>query len=256
MNRQEENRILRSVLDVGELILKSGGEVNRVEDTMTRMLMAYGFLRADVFTITSSIVVSVHTERGEILTQTRRIFGYDMNLERVHLANQLAREVCQNPVGAAELEERVVKIETSKVTPFGAMVCLYGITAAVFSVFYGGAYLEAVVAGITGMGICLLLRFLSPYVGNAIVRYAACSAIGGIFLAFVQRIGLPYRIEPALMGNIMLMIPGIPFTNAIREMLAGDTMSGMLRLCESLLRTIALAAGFIGAMSLMGGVVA
>ena len=56
-----------------------------------------------------------------------------------------------------------------------------------------------------------------------------------------------------MMGNIMLLIPGLPFMNAIREMLAGDTMSGLLRLCESLIRTIAIAAGFIGAMTLMGG---
>ena len=52
MEFHRENRIIKCVLDAGELILKSGGEINRVEDTMTRMFLAYGFLRADVFTIT------------------------------------------------------------------------------------------------------------------------------------------------------------------------------------------------------------
>ena len=56
---QQDTRTLKSILDAGEIILKSGGEVNRVEDTITRMCLAYGFLRADVFTITSSIVVTV-----------------------------------------------------------------------------------------------------------------------------------------------------------------------------------------------------
>ena len=87
----EEMQCIRCILDAGELILKSGGEISRVEDTMTRMFHAYGFLRADVFTITSSIVVTVYTKNGEILTQTRRVSGYDMNLERVHEMNQLAR---------------------------------------------------------------------------------------------------------------------------------------------------------------------
>ena len=50
----------------------------------------------------------------------------------------------------------------------------------------------------------------------------------------------------------MLLIPGIPFTNSIRDMLSGDTMSGLLRMCECLLRTVAVAAGFVGVMTLLG----
>ena len=84
-----ENRLIRCILDAGEVILKSGGEINRVEDTMARMCRAYGFVRTDVFTITSSIVITVYTAGGEILTQTRRIRGYDMNLDRIHQMNQL-----------------------------------------------------------------------------------------------------------------------------------------------------------------------
>ena len=53
-----ENRLIRCILDAGEVILKSGGEINRVEDTMARMCRAYGFVRTDVFTITSSIVIT------------------------------------------------------------------------------------------------------------------------------------------------------------------------------------------------------
>ena len=44
-----------------------------------------------------------------------------------------------------------------------------------------------------------------------------------------------------IMGNIMLLIPGLVFTNSIRDMLNGDTMTGLLRVCESLLRTVAIA---------------
>ena len=49
--------LLACILDMGELLLVSGAEVRRVEDTLTRLCAAYGFERADVFTITSSIVL-------------------------------------------------------------------------------------------------------------------------------------------------------------------------------------------------------
>ena len=134
----EEMQCIRCILDAGELILKSGGEISRVEDTMTRMFHAYGFLRADVFTITSSIVVTVYTKNGEILTQTRRVSGYDMNLERVHEMNQLARDVCTSPMPLHELEQRIDTIRTSPELSGWRMVLLYGAVAAGFSVFFGG----------------------------------------------------------------------------------------------------------------------
>ena len=87
---------------------------------------------------------------------------------------------------------------------------------------------------------------------ESIVRYALAAVLGGLFLGMTRKYAVDYSIEPALMGNIMLVIPGIPFTNAIRDMLNGDTMSGMLRMSESLLRTIALAAGFVGALTILG----
>lgn len=175
-----------------------------------------------------------------------------MNLERVHEMNQLARDVCTSPMPLHELEKRIDTIRTSPELSGWRMVLLYGAVAAVFSVFFGGGVWEAFFGGLTGMGLCLLLQLLEGPVTNAIVRYALAAVLGGLFLGMTRKYAVDYSIEPALMGNIMLVIPGIPFTNAIRDMLNGDTMSGMLRMSESLLRTIALAAGFVGALTILG----
>ena len=50
--------LLACILDMVELLLTSGAEVMSVEDTLTRLCMVYGFAQADVFTITSSIVLT------------------------------------------------------------------------------------------------------------------------------------------------------------------------------------------------------
>lgn len=60
----QDGALLACILDMGELLLTSGAEVMRVEDTLTRLCMVYGFAQADVFTITSSIVLTVRTRRG------------------------------------------------------------------------------------------------------------------------------------------------------------------------------------------------
>ena len=176
----------------------------------------------------------------------------NLNLDRIHQMNQLAREVCETPIEVGELERRIREIQNTKELEPWKMMLLYGANAAVFSVFFGGGPAEALFGALTGMGLCLLLGATEHIFTNEIVCYAFCSALWGLFLGLIRKYVMPYAVDPALMGNIMLLIPGIPFTNSIRDMLSGDTMSGLLRMCECLLRTVAVAAGFVGVMTLLG----
>jgi len=56
-----------------------------------------------------------------------------------------------------------------------------------------------------------------------------------------------------IIGNIMLLIPGIAFTTALRDIINGDTLSGLLGLCEAILRALAVAIGFAVVLLLTGG---
>ena len=59
------------------------------------------------------------------------------------------------------------------------------------------------------------------------------------------------HLDKILIGDIMLLIPGLAMTNSIRNMLAGNTISGVVRLTESLIWAGALAGGFMIAMLLL-----
>ena len=54
-------------------LLADGADVRRVEQTLTRMGLAYGAVRMDVFVITSSIVLTMCFPDETSVTQTRRI---------------------------------------------------------------------------------------------------------------------------------------------------------------------------------------
>ena len=60
----ESSRILAAVMDLGETMLAAGGEAGRVEDTISRVGLAYGFRKVDVFTITSCIFATIEDEAG------------------------------------------------------------------------------------------------------------------------------------------------------------------------------------------------
>ena len=87
---QSPDGVLACILDMGELLLTNGGEVFRVEDTLSRLCTAYGFQKINVFSITSSIVLTVECPNGKILTQTRRIVDRGTNLQCVAQVNALS----------------------------------------------------------------------------------------------------------------------------------------------------------------------
>ena len=79
------------------------------------------------------------------------------------------------------------------------------------------------------------------------------SFLAGIGICLISR-WLPFLHEDKIIiGDIMLLIPGIPMTNAVRDILVGDTISGIMRLVETLLWAGALACGFMAAIFIIGG---
>lgn len=113
------NEYLYQVLDIGQYMLQSGGEVSRVEDSIRRLCIAFGAERADVFTITSSIVVTIYARRFGAVTQTRRITGSAYDLHRLEQLNQLSRRICAEHWSLEQTEEALAAIRATPQYGFG-----------------------------------------------------------------------------------------------------------------------------------------
>ena len=59
------------------------------------------------------------------------------------------------------------------------------------------------------------------------------------------------HMDMVLIGAIMLLIPGLAMINAVRNVLLGDTISGLVRLADSLLWAGSLAGGFMVALKII-----
>ena len=104
------NEYLYHVLDIGQYMLQSGGEVSRVEDSIRRLCLAFGAERADVFTITSSIVVTIYSPSFGAVTQTRRVTGQQYDLNRLEKLNQLSRRICAEHLSLEETRRALEEI--------------------------------------------------------------------------------------------------------------------------------------------------
>lgn len=235
---------LSSLLDVGEIMLTSGSEVNRVEDTLERMAKAYGCNQVDVFTITSSIVVTVHDGEDRIFTQTRRIREYQTDIYKIEQCNELSRQVCVQPLPQKELTERIAKIRAGRGYPWWVRLLAYGLVASSFTIFFGGGLLDAAASAICGLGLYWILQLLDRIRIQRIVTTILAAAFVGLLAVVLTRLGLGNSVDKISIGNVMLLIPGISFTTSLRDMISGDTISGLLGLCEAILRALAIGLGF------------
>ena len=238
------NEYLSLALDIGERMLQYGAEVNRVEDTIQRICAAYGAKRVDVFTITSSIVVTVFSETSGTITQTRRVTGMQYNLFRLDLLNQLSRHICATLPGGKEIRRRLLTIEQTKCYSFGQRLGIYALVSSSFTVFFGGTALEALASAVIGVLICFLQLPLQRGEFHRIVPLLLLSLFGGVLSHVAVLVGCGQSAALISIGNIMLLIPGIALVNSVRDMVQGDIISGLARFCEAVMLSIIVALGF------------
>lgn len=258
MTERERRRLVSRTLDVGERMLLSGGEVSRVEDTISRILKSYGAQRVEVFTILSFISLTAVFDEETVLSENRRvsIVAYSNDFTRLEQLNALSREVCAATPGIDVLEEKLAAIALpTRRKPFRELYLLLGyvLSGTAFAMFFGGSWLDALGAGLC----CLVVWFLNWVLKRAAIQRLFhaffVSFVAGALCYLMILLGLGQHPGQVMMAVIMVLIPGIAITNAMREMLISDTISGILRLVEALLIAAAVAFGFALAMYVFKG---
>lgn len=246
--------ILSKALDIGENILRCGGEPHRIEDTVNRICTAYGAVHTDVFALPSLVMAGVRMADGTTSSQVRRVYRTANNMYRLDLLNDLSRSVCE---GKVSLEEISQKIEvTMNTRPFNRYLVLLGgvIAAGGFAVFFGGSIKDGFAAAIAGL-IVSALNLHKLKFGNQMLYTVAVSFIGALSGILVYKLGIGDNIDMIMIGTIMLVIPGLSFGNSVRDLLFGDTVSGLIQFVQAIMTAVMVAFGFIVAIMIFGGVI-
>ncbi len=246
-----ESKLVDSMLDLGEILFTSGAEVNRIEDTLMRVGEAYGFLRVDVLTITASILLTVHAPSGAIITQTRRIRKMEINMEKVSQANALSRYICTHKPELEYVQQQLQQIREISHYSETVMLLAYICVAASFTVFFGGGILDAFISGCSAVIVRILIRIGNRIKMNPIFQNMMCSAAAGLIVVALHKIGFSIDADSIVIGNVMLLIPGLALTSSLRDIIGGDMITGLLVMTEAILKAVAIAIGFT--VLLIGG---
>ena len=231
MTEREQRLIVSRALDVGERMLLCGGEVSRVEDTVSRILKSYGAQRVEVFTILSFISLTAVFDGETVLTENRRvsIVAYSNDFTRMEQLNALSREVCATMPGLPVLEEKLAAIDLPpRKKQFRELYALLGyiLSGTGFALFFGGSWRDALGAGLCCLAVWFLNWFLKQAALQRLFHAFFVSFIAGALCYLMILLGLGEHPGQVMMAVIMVLIPGIAITNAMREMLISVHLPG------------------------------
>ncbi|MDD3218256.1 MAG: threonine/serine exporter family protein [Lachnospiraceae bacterium] len=256
MSRDIENgdyyrKVLDQLLIIGESMLTSGASVNRVEEMLRKMGKSYGAIRMDVFVITSCVIVTIDFGNGIELTQTRRILSPGgSEFYRVEDFTKLCDKCCHEPLS---IEKFTKEIEAVKKVEYPEKAIYIGsaLAASGFAVFFGGSLLDGILAALVGLFTCYCQAHVGHIAFNHVVYLLMCAFLSGLVITGMGAISENIHPDMIMIGDIMLLIPGIAMTNSVRDILVGDTISGLMRLIETIVWAGALACGFMIPMWIM-----
>lgn len=244
-------QILPVMAAAGELLLCSGAEVARVEDTLVRLAQAYGIVDAEIYATPTGLFITLGAEH---LTTVRRIQARTIALDRVSAVNALSREMVERPLPA---DQALRRIQAIAVQP--APLPLAEWLDPVFSALAAAACTMLVGGTLSDFGPALLANILVQGVQRRVVGWGLPDAIAdfaagftAVFCALAATVWLGAKFLPVIAGGIMVLVPGIAFTTAVRDAMSGDLTSATGRFMEALMKAAALASGVASALYVTG----
>lgn len=241
--------LLDLATDLGYELAMCGAETFRVEESINRVLAAYG-LEAEAFAIPNYLIVSIQSKDGTPVTRMRRIGHHGNDLDSVELYSSLSRAICSERPEPEEAVRWLDEVRRRR-RHFSGLGGLAGdfLGAAGFGLFFGGGWVDGLCAGACGMLVGFVNKTLDDMKANPFFRTIASAFLMALFAYFLGSVGIVRNSDAVTIGALMLLVPGLLFTNAMRDIIYGDTNSGINRIVQVLLVAVAIALGTATAWS-------
>ncbi len=241
--------------EIGYRLLSSGAEIYRVEDSIQRLFTAYGADGA-VFVIPSCIIASLATPEGHSATRIRRVSGHSTDIQRLEAYNNLCRVLCDQRPPLSKAKAQLALVEARhKSYRYGVRLLGYFVGTGGFSLFFGGIWRDGLCGGLCGVSIGLCLTLMTWLKANAFFQTIAGGFVSALLAVLLTALGLGQNLDLIIIGALMALVPGTVFTNAMRDIMAGDLIAGISKTAEALLLGTAIALGTGFALALTGGLI-
>lgn len=236
--------LMKTATLAGELMLKSGAETYRVEDTMGYMLRtAEEFESSDVMAFMTGITATLKVKDEAAITAIRRVNRISTNLNVVARVNEISRELTSKKISLEEAYEKLMQMEAKVYNNREYNIGVVSICVG-FALFFGGGLLEVLASVIVGCVSNVFAKVSKKMELHDFLEHIFVSV--GISLASMILKGYfmtSMDMDVVMISCIMPLVPGMAITNAVRDILRGDYLAGSARVLEAFLRAAGIAIG-------------
>ena len=197
-------------------------------------------------------------ERGNELSlsvdKMKSLYGsHHINIstyQRINDSNEFTNSQVNTfkPMPVETLRQRIQAIRTMPGKVWWEMVLGIALGVSSFSILFGGSLVDAMATLVSGVLLGLFMTFVSPHLSRLMGNVAG-GLVGGILCILLYRLaihlsGLPQlHLANMIIGTIIALVPGVPFTNGMRDLANEDYIAGTTRLTDAFLAFLCIALG-------------
>lgn len=245
---------LQIALRAGEILVKNGAEMYRVEETIVRICESQGITTVTPLALPTLILVS--DDYGQNAVYPKNIKKRSNNINKIALVNDFSRKFVSGKIALTEAMDMLEAINTHKGYPYWLILIAAGVGCGIFAVLVGGKLGDLIAAFAASciavwVNDTIFARVKTVFTGNFVA-----SMFVGLISVISFKIKLVDNLDNIIVGAALALVPGVAFTAGIRDFISGDLVSGIARIGEAVLVAIAIAFG-VGSIlmifALLGG---
>ena len=231
--------VMQVATEAGHIMLENGAEIFRVEETMERITRHYGIDSGRFFVLSNGIL----TSGGNRYSNVEFIPFKGAQLEKVVAVNRLSRAIEKGGCSIQEARERLAGIRSMKAKPFLEQVMGSAVGSGAFCAIFGGSLLDCAASFVTGLLLYVFVLLVSRHGMSKIVTNILGSILATSLSVVFMNIGFGEHPGNMIIGSLIPLIPGVPFTNGIRDLANEDYIAGSTRMIDALTVFFCIAAG-------------
>ena len=255
MQKMQNIDELETVLYAGNLLLSSGAEIYRAEETMHRIADAMHIKDMDAYVTNRGIFASGNVPGKGIESRIMSVPDKELNIDKIEAVNELSREVCSNRMDLSYLKTSLQNIANMGEQNIAERILSYFLGAGCFSYAIGTSFRDSLCAAIIGSLVGFYMIWSKYRIKSRVLITITASVLTAVLSNLCVAIGLGSQLSFIIIGAMMDLVPGVAFVNSVREFSQNNFATGQTLLTSALLTCVSMASGVALVEQLVSGTI-